>query len=57
MSLSFDAKQVREPLDFKTEGTIKVPQEKEDRILDVRLTLILTECQGYFVNSHAGYPR
>lgn len=57
MSLSFDAKQVREPLDFKTEGTIKVPEEKEDRILDVRLTLILTECQGYFVNSRAGYPR
>lgn len=52
-----DAKQLCQHLDLGAEGTSKVPERKEDKMLEIRLTLVPVKFQGCFVNSPADYWR
>lgn len=53
LSLGIDA--VFRHSGFEAEGTIKVPERKEGRMLEIRLALVPVKFQGFFVNSPAGY--
>ena len=48
---------VLEHSDFEAEGAIKVPERREDWILEIRRALVPAELQGCDVNSPAGYWR
>lgn len=55
LSLRVDAEQFWGHSDFEAEGALKVPERKEDRILEIRRALVPVELQGCVVNSPAGY--
>ena len=46
LGLGIATKQLREHLDLGAEGTIKVPERREDKMLEDRPALTLVEFQG-----------